>query len=84
MSNLNDPSSKSPRSAGFLELPPRPTSEPLLDWDAFSTLVDGRITLATGDRLVQQHTPPINSSANSNTVAQVMEMVSLWFFGRVG
>lgn len=81
------PSSKSPRSAGFLGLPPRPTSELLLGWDAFSTLVDtfdGRITLATGDYRVQQHTPPIDSSANSNTVAQVMEMVSPWFVGRVG
>ncbi|KAG1907709.1 uncharacterized protein F5891DRAFT_974371 [Suillus fuscotomentosus] len=29
----------SPRSAGFLEQSPPPTSEPLLDWDAFSTLM---------------------------------------------
>lgn len=73
----------SPRSAGSLELPPRPTQ--LLDLDASSTLVDtfnGRTTLATGDCEVQQHTPPIDSSANSNTVALVVEMVSSWFVGR--
>ncbi|KAG1781076.1 hypothetical protein EV702DRAFT_692313 [Suillus placidus] len=67
----------SSRSAGFLELPPQPTSEPLLDLDAFSTLVstfDGCITRAMCDREVQQHTLPIDSYTNSNTVVQVMEM----------
>ncbi|KAG1804518.1 uncharacterized protein BJ212DRAFT_1393525 [Suillus subaureus] len=57
-----------------MELPPGPALEPLLDWDALSTLVntfDGHTVLAVRDGEVQQHTPPMDSTATSNTVMQV-------------
>ncbi|KAG2113167.1 uncharacterized protein F5147DRAFT_790523 [Suillus discolor] len=46
----------SPRSAGFLEQSPRPTSELLLDWDTLSTLMtfDGCVPLPKCDCEVQQ------------------------------
>lgn len=76
----------SSHSAGFPELALQPTSEPLVDWDAFSTFAstfDDCITRAMCDREMQQHTLLIDSYTNSNTAVQVMEMVSSWFVGRV-
>ncbi|KAG1741094.1 hypothetical protein EDB19DRAFT_734776 [Suillus lakei] len=67
------PPNNSSCSAGSLELPLRPTSEPSLDWGAFSTLFDGSITLAMPDCEAQQHVLPTGLFANSDTFMQLME-----------